>query len=468
VRPNILLITTDQQRWDTLGIQGNPVIHTPNLDALAAGGLYFTQAYSTCPVCIPARRTLISGLHPATHGLGGYQDGLDFDPPATLPGLLGKAGYQTQLIGKLHLHPQRKRYGFDHMVLSDSPNERPDSPQQKHNDYITWLHDCGVQTSANAHGLNSNSRLARPWHLAEEYHHSHWLTRRAIHFLTQERDPTAPWFLHLSYSAPHPPLNPPAAYWNRYYRSHGVVPKVGEWACLPQRPGRPPESAIGPFRQDEMDDAITGYYGLIHQIDDCLRWLLDSYREYGTARQKDPIIILFTSDHGEMLGDHHLFRKSLGYEGSAHIPFFISGINFPMARGTVDSLVSLEDVMPTLLELAETTVPEHLDGISLAPLLRGEVSTTRSTLFGECTGIDNHYLVHQNYKYLRYTTTGEEQLFDLHKDPYECHDLSGQPALLHPLRKQLENAWEKRGLPLHAAPGTPCQNHRPSVLCPTD
>ncbi|MEX0745282.1 MAG: sulfatase-like hydrolase/transferase, partial [Phycisphaeraceae bacterium] len=116
-RPNIILITTDQQRFDAMGLNcPTTPLQTPTLDSLAARGVNFTRAYSTCPVCVPARRSLLCGLHPATHGLRGYRDGLEWDPPFTLPGLLSDAGYQTELIGKLHLYPQRKRYGFDHMI----------------------------------------------------------------------------------------------------------------------------------------------------------------------------------------------------------------------------------------------------------------------------------------------------------------------------------------------------------------
>ena len=136
--PNIILITTDQQRFDAMGLN-NPAtcLQTPVMDQLAASGMNFTRAFTTCPVCIPARRSLLTGLHPETHGLRRYQDGLDWDPPFTLPGMLSAAGWQTELIGKLHLHPQRKRYGYDHMIRSESPNDRWDTPLQPVNDCRT-------------------------------------------------------------------------------------------------------------------------------------------------------------------------------------------------------------------------------------------------------------------------------------------------------------------------------------------
>src|ERR1700722_15128786 len=199
-RPNILLITTDQQRSDALGINNNRLLDTTNLDALAAAGTNFTRAYSTTPSCVAARRTFLTGQHGATHGLPGYADGVEFFPKFTLPGLLGAAGYQTQLVGKLHQFPQRKRYGFDHMILSQTPDYRPDSPYFSENDYVDWLHDAaGGNVDPSLHGIGVNSRLARPFHLEERFHHTNWVVQEAERFLSQRRDPTVPWFLHLSF-----------------------------------------------------------------------------------------------------------------------------------------------------------------------------------------------------------------------------------------------------------------------------
>jgi arylsulfatase A-like enzyme len=214
-RPNILLITTDQQRFDAMRIN-NPQtpLRTPHMDGLASRGVNFTRAYTTCPVCIPARRTLLTGLHPTTHGLTKYQDGKPWEPPFTVPGLVREAGYQTQLVGKLHQWPQRKRFGFDDMILSDSPNHRPTSDFHPHNDYTDWLQQVDPHAEPNNHGVNGNSRVARPFNLDENRHQTSWLADQAIDFLTRRRDPSMPWFLHLLFWAPHPPLVPPQAYWD--------------------------------------------------------------------------------------------------------------------------------------------------------------------------------------------------------------------------------------------------------------
>ncbi|MEX0652720.1 MAG: sulfatase-like hydrolase/transferase [Phycisphaeraceae bacterium] len=466
-RPNILLITTDQQRYDALGINGNTILQTPNLDHLASRGTNFSRAYSTCPVCIPARRSLISGLHPATHGLGRYHDGQAFDPPCTLPGLLSDAGYQTQLIGKLHLHPQGKRYGYDNMILSETSNWRPDSATQKRNDYVDFLRAHGVDTHPNLHGINGNGRLARPHHLDETLHQSSWLGQMADDFLTRKRDPSCPWFLHLSFFHPHPPLTPPLTYWQRYCDRTDLQPSIGDWAPTgTPPPGLAPDSATGPFAPEQIRLAIAGYYALIQHIDDTIAYVLERYCEYGTSRAAEPLWIIFSSDHGEMLGDHHLFRKSLPYEASAHIPLFISGRNVDAQPGPCDALACWEDLMPTILDLAGVETPAGLDGMSLAPAVRGEPLQPRQHLFGECGGpLANHWIVDGPLKYAWFPRTNEEQLFDLENDPQETRDLSEQTDRLEPLRRQLEaHLADRDDYRYDRAALRPCRNRPPEAI----
>ena len=412
-RPNILLITTDQQRFDAMGLNCPPSpLQTPCLDELASQGVNFTRAYSTCPVCIPARRTLLSGLHPVTHGLRHYEDGLEWDAPVSLPAMLARAGYQTELVGKLHLHPQRKRYGYQHMVRSDTSHDRWDTPLQPTNDWLDWMRRQGYEFP-NDIGVHGNSWIARPWDKAEHLHHSSFLANQAVDFLTRTRDPSCPFFLHLSFTDPHPPLTPPQAYWDRYYRRHDWEPTLSEWTPvfdeIPRGVGT--VASRGPFRRQDMRDAAAGYFGLINHVDDRIRFVLTRLFEYGSPRAAEPTIILFTSDHGELLGDHHLWRKSLAYEGSAHIPFFISWRNMNgLVRGSCDALVGLEDICATVLDLCGLPQPEafgnSLDSQSLAPAVRGEACRPREVLFGECRGPANHYVIHGDAKYIWFPKTG--------------------------------------------------------------
>ena len=218
-RPNILMITTDQHRADSLGIAGHPVLQTPYLDRLASTGIRFTSAYSACPICIPARRTLLSGQKASEHGvLTNVHKPLE---GPTLPGELTSVGYQTHLVGKLHLYPERKSYGFQGTDWSDSP-----SPSARRDDYERYLNDHGIAgRDVMAHRINQNGWVVRPWHLEEKYHFSNWCADRALEFL-ERRDPTRPFFLNVSFFHPHQPLMPPRTYFDRYRDTELPPPNI--------------------------------------------------------------------------------------------------------------------------------------------------------------------------------------------------------------------------------------------------
>jgi arylsulfatase A-like enzyme len=247
-----------------------------------------------------------------------------------------------------------KRYGFDHMVLSETSNYRPGSKTQPRNDYVRWLREQGIDDHPASHGISGNGRLVHPYPLEERYHHNNWLAREAVQFLTEDRDKESPFFLQLSFFHPHPPFIPPSSYFDRYQKKDIPAPSYGEWVHDHEvKPGTPPDSATGPFDPEIMKRATAGYYALINHIDDCIAHVIERWREYGNDLAQDPLYVLFSSDHGEMLGDHHLFRKSLGYEASSHVPMFITGYNVDIEKGTSEALHSWEDFLPTIAELAE-------------------------------------------------------------------------------------------------------------------
>ncbi len=427
-RPNVLIIMTDQQRGDCLGIEGHPVLQTPHLDHLAATGTRFTRAYSTCPVCIPARRSLMSGQFPATHGMVGYKDNAEWDPPATLPGIFRDAGYHTAIVGRcMHLYPPRKRYGFDHMCVSHVGHGLV-------GDYEGWLaqqHPWGKDDIYGA-GLFSSGWTARPWHLPEHLHPTNWTVDRAKDFL-RTRDPSCPFFLVVSFLAPHPPLNPPDYFFNEYLRLPVHEPVIGDWATPPPQDGRGtrPESDRVNLTGEALRLCRAGYYGLISHVDSLVGSLFKSSFGGLTHEENENTIVVFTSDHGEMLGDHYLFRKQQPYEGSARIPLLVRGtrdMRLP-EHHTSDLPVCLEDIMPTLAEMAGLEVPKSVEGRSLAAMTRGPVAREqwRSHLHGECAPRFGHYLTDGREKYIWHPTDGREQLFDLVADPGELQDLAAKP-----------------------------------------
>jgi len=417
-RPNILLIMTDQQRGDCLGIDGHPVLLTPTLDRIAGQGVRFTRAYTTCPSCIAARRSLLSGQFPATHGMVGYRDGVEWDAPPTLPQVLKEHGYQTWLVGRnMHQYPPRKRYGYEHMVING----------REEGDYEEWLGRVEPEGSGGYYGTGvmHNDWTARPWHMPEAFHQTNWTVNEALEFL-RKRDPSCPFFLTISFLAPHPPLVPPAPYMERYLRTELPEPVIGDWAEPPENDGLGMgQSASRVHLQgDALRSARAAYYGLINHIDDQLNRLLNPV----TGVTDDNTLIVFTSDHGEMLGDHYVWRKSVPYESSARIPLLIR----PPARmglapgAVVEQAVCLEDIMPTILSLAGIAPPETVEGVDLSPLMRGEPAGTRPYLHIEHAPL-HHTLTDGREKYIWFVADGGEQYFRLTEDPHELRDLAGKP-----------------------------------------
>lgn len=419
-RPNILLIMTDQQRGDCLSIEGHPCLLTPNLDSIAGAGVRFRRAYVTCPSCVAARRSLLSGQFPPTHGMVGYHDAVEWEAPPTLPGVLRDAGYQTYLVGRsMHQHPVWKRYGYEHMVIS-TPGGEYEELLGREAPYTGGYFGGGVM---------HNDWTARPWHLADHLHPTNWTTEQALTF-ARRRDLSCPFFLTVSYAAPHPPLQPPAFYLERYLRTGVPDPVIGDWAQPPPDDGIGDDVASSSVKLtgERLRCTRAGYYGLINHVDDQVRRLLNDITGIDAKTGRNTIIV-FTSDHGEMLGDHYLWRKSVPYEPSARIPLLIRAPErFGLVgRTLVDAPVCIEDIMPTLLDMAGVQVPDTVEGRSLLPLMRGEAAPWREWLHLE------HAPMHQTVtdgreKYIWLVKDGREQFFDLGCDPAELHDLSADPA----------------------------------------
>jgi len=431
VTPNILLIIADQWRADCLGFDGHPVVETPHLDELFLGGTHFRRAYASCPTCIPARASLMTGLSPSSHGRTRYQDGVAWDYPVTLPRLLADAGYHTQCVGKMHVHPARNLLGYHHVVLHDGTlgiHRRSPLDYDRCDDYRRWLRDrTHGQADVRDTGLGVNSWVVSSWPYEEYLHPTNWVATESIEFL-RRRDPTKPFFLTTSFVRPHPPLDPPDPFLRRFEARELPPVAMGDWADQrdEQRLGLRASFGRGCVSQVQRERARRAYFALMTHVDAQINRVLLELKDLGADEET---VVIFVSDHGDLLGDHNLWGKALPYEGSARIPLIIRP---PQAWGwpkqqVVPALVELCDLLPTLVDLSGGKIPGSVEGRSLVPWLRGEVpSDWRSHLHGEHEfgAESNHWLTDGREKYIWYPRRGTEQVFDLETDPREeCNRL---------------------------------------------
>ncbi len=449
---NVLLLMTDQHRFDVLGCMGNKEIETPHLDRLAAEGTVFKSAYSACPSCIPARAKLLTGMsqwHTGILGMGAGQGSMGINFSHTLPGELAKAGYYCKGVGKMHFSPQRSLNGFHHIELDESRRRQdPDFIS----DYERWFNDHKDGDYGLSEGRDWNGWEGRPYDNPPFLHPNFWTVDESIRFIN-DRDRSMPFFLKTSFARPHSPYDAIPEYFEKY--RHRRLPKaaVGDWAKIHDDPETAalPNAWRGIKSDAEIQMARAGYYGNVEHIDHEIGRLFAFMEEQGIL---DDTLIVFTSDHGDMLGDHNLWRKTYAYEGSAHIPMLVR-LPKSLRRGIApesDKPVMLCDVMPTILDALGLDIPDTVDGLSMLPLTGGENCEWRDYAHGEhstaySAAEEMQYLTDGKVKYIWFPRTGREQLFDLVNDPCELHELSGNPEygdLLTKLRRRLVRELEVR------------------------
>lgn len=433
-RPNVLFVSVDQWPGALLGVAGHPVIETPTLDQLAANGTYFPNAYSECPICIPARRSMMTGTSPEVHGDRRFQPALEMPGLPTLAQTFRDAGYQATAVGKTHVYPPRNRIGFDDIILSEEGRVHIGGPD----DYDIFLTDQGFAGQGYMHGMSNNEYAWRPWHLPERCHQTNWASEQMCRAI-KRRDPTRPAFWHLSYIYPHPPIVPVQAYLDRYMHRDVDAPVMGDWSqdgeALP-----PALTEVVNFwaalKPHEMADMRRAFYAQCTHIDHQLRTVIGTLRE---EELLDNTIILFTSDHGDMLGDHGLYAKRFMYDGSARVPMILNGIAGCERVGhhrRDGRLVGHQDVMPTLLDLAGIAVPTSCTGQSM-------VSPTPRELH-YCEALEGvnatRMITDGRYKLIWYPCGNVLHLFDLDSDPREVTNLAavtGHAAVLSRLEQAL-------------------------------
>jgi arylsulfatase A-like enzyme len=412
---NVLWIMCDQLRHDYIGCTGHPTLKTPNIDAMARRGVRFSKAYVQSPICGPSRMCFYTGRYMRSHGSHWNGWPLRVGEP-TLGDHLKKIGVRNVLVGKTHMAPDLeglKMLGIapDSIVgvhVSEcgfEPYERDDGlhpTQRPRPRYDSWLREKGYDAEnpwehwANS-GADANGDLQNGWLLVhadksaripEELSETPYMTRRAIDFITEAEDDGRPWCLHLSYIKPHWPYIAPEPYASMY-SAKDVLPAIR--SEKERQEAHPVFAAYMDMRysrnmsRDEArEKVIPAYMGLITQIDDQMGLLMRFLEARGLL---DNTMIVFTSDHGDYLGDHWMGEKDLFHDQSAKIPLIIidPSPEADRTRGTVcDALVEGIDLAPTFIEYFGGTPADHiLEGRSLMPLLHGRQPAWRRVLFSE-------------------------------------------------------------------------------------
>lgn len=428
-RPNVLLICTDH--WGDMYTRpaGHPVVMTPTLDQLARSGVRYTRAYSACPSCIPARKSLMTGMTARMHGDRVYTDGEEWPRVPTLAQCFRDAGYQAYCVGKMHVWPQRDRLGFDDVLLEEQGRHQHRAiPDGVADDWELFLADQGFGGQEYAGGMTQNDFVARPWHLPEYTHPINWAAREMCRTI-RRRDPRKPGFWYLSFSAPHPPLWPLRYYLDLYDDAQIDLPVVGEWARrfedLPlHMQERTYPTGLHTATEREVRLARKAYYATLTHIDHQIRVVIGYLREAGLLNDT---IIAFTSDHGHMLGDHNMWAMTPFYEPSAHIPMILvpaRGDDRIRPATEDDRFVEFGDLMPTLLEMAGIPIPEQVNQLSMVG------QTKREFIYGEHgEGYAAQRMIRRGRYKLVYAAAGNKvQLFDIEDDPRETRDLADDPS----------------------------------------
>lgn len=404
------MVTTDQHRWDCIGVaRSKHQVMTPHIDQLASEGVRFDRAYSDCPLCIPARTSIMTGKSAYEHGIDTNGEfSIPAKPQDTLPGRLTSLGYQTHAAGKMHFSPPRNRNGFERMRLIPE-------------DYVNWLESTPYRGKYRGHGLGGNEVYPVYHAVPIEYSTNHWVVEESIDFLRQ-RDTDAPFFMWTSFEDPHAPFDPPESF-VRLYDDMPIEPPVdNDWSGHDDIPDWV-QRRIWSHKLDELSQEVIlaarkHYYAQITHIDYELGRLLGELRSQGLWENT---IILFTSDHGEMLGDHGLFHKSCFYDPSARVPFILKipdQWNRSWRPGSVESTpITLADIFPTLLDLSGCLQEEDVSAGEGRSIMR--INSNR-LIYGFINHDGKSYMVTDgSLKYIYYPEGGKEQFFDLKNDPYE-------------------------------------------------
>ncbi|HHV09565.1 MAG TPA: sulfatase-like hydrolase/transferase [Clostridiales bacterium] len=449
---NVLWICTDQQRGDTLGCYGNQYIHTPNLDRLAENGVLFEQAYCQNPTCTPSRASFLTGRYPRTTRC--RQNGQRFKTDEKLISrIFNENGYVCGLSGKLHLNPcaptvckameERGDDGYSVFHWSHGGHDGWAT-----HEYFQWLRERGQRFhSSNVEG----SKLVQ-YGMDEEYHQTTWCTEKAINFIEANAEYGNQWMFSMNIYDPHHPFDPPRAYLEPYLERLDSLPlpnyHEGE---LEQKPYFQKVDHKAAYNNHDSNNAAivydnmspyehrlmkASYYAMIELIDHQVGRLMDTLKR---LNQLENTIVIFTSDHGEMLGDHGLYLKGpYFYEGAVRVPLILSCPGTILKGKRSHALVELMDIAPTLVEACSFPPQPQMQGKSIWSLLTGKAALNvhKDYVYSEYY---NSMPWHKNptaqctmvydgrYKLVAVHSTNEGELYDMKKDPEERNNLWSSP-----------------------------------------
>ncbi len=414
---NLLFILSDQHNVNVMGCSGNEAAHTPHLDALAARGIRFANAYTNCPICVPARASLATGQY--VHQIGNWDNAFPWDgSPRGWGHQLKEQGFHVTSIGKLHFRSAEDDNGFSEEI---DPLHVVDGQ----GDLLSCIRD-DPPTRNNRHSIESagpgDSTYLR-YDASNTAHALDWLNRHA----QDER----PWVLFLSLVCPHPPFIAPPEYFARQDEAALPLPPLWQEAEWPQHPVLQGMRRFfhyeQPFDEATLRQLLATYYAVCEYVDDNIGHVVRALGELGLD---DRTRVIYSSDHGESLGARGIYGKFTMYEESAAVPLIMAGPEVPAGK-VVQTPVSLLDLAPTVLEgvgAAPNSWSAQLPGDSLWALMQQE-DQDRS-VFSEYHAVGTphaYYMLRDlRYKYVHYVNA-PPQLFDMQNDPWELHDLAQLP-----------------------------------------
>jgi arylsulfatase A-like enzyme len=489
-KPNILLITSDQQHWNTLGAF-NPEISTPNLDRLVREGTTFTRAYCPNPTCTPTRSSIITGMYPSQHGAWTLGTKL-LENRHTVGEDFKKADYRTALIGKAHFQPLRGTdeypsvesypllqdlaywdefkgpfYGFDHVELARNHTNEAHVGQH----YALWMEQKGCSNWRDYFlpptGTMDKSILHN-WAIPEQYHYNTWIAERTNALLEQYQSGEDSFFLWSSFFDPHPDYLVPEPWDTMYDPNKLTIPTVtpGEHDRNPPHFGLTQEdnpdfshlmeSGYGihgyqshtQLSDEERKKIVATYYGMISCMDKYIGKILDKLDELGLAENT---IVIFTTDHGHFFGQHGLqYKGGFHYEDLIKLPFIVRYPGQVPAGHTSDAIQSLVDLAPTFLSLTGIPVPSSMTGVNQSEVWLGGQTQARNHAIcefrHEATTIHQKTYIDERYKITIYYNQTYGEMFDLKEDPGEINNLWNEPNYMA-LKAELllKYAWAELG-----------------------